>query len=248
MLLRHWLGGIRLYIPVAGALVAAEVWWWARAVYGDAAQAVIRMQSIYAWTALGLVFAALVIGPLLKIFPRLPGKGLLRDARRMLGIVAAGFATLHVGINYIGLFGLPNPLQLADSYQRAFLLGVSALVILLLLAFTSFDAVFRAMGVWWFRLHRLIYIAVLLIVMHAFMIGSRSTSVLALSILAAGAVLLLGLHSFLVVRQERPPHLQVIFVTLSVVFAAAVLNYGLTQHLGHNILLHSEDPDGHGHQ
>ena len=245
--LRYWAAGIRLYIALAGIVLAAEIWWWSYAVYGSSTQGVIRMQEIYAWTAVGLLVSALSIGPLLKIAPHLPGKQLLRDARRMLGVMAAAFAVLHAMINYVGLFGAANPLQLAPAYQRSFLLGAGALVILLLMAATSFDAAFRMMGIWWFRLHRLIYGAGLMVLMHAFMIGSHASSLLTFSTLAVATILLLGVHSFFVVRQERPPYVQVISVTLSVVFAVAILNYGLTKYLGYNILLDLHNTEQHDH-
>ncbi len=243
--LKEWTKGVRLYIALAAVLIAAEVWWWATAVYGSSNLATIRMQEVYAWLALGLMTVAVFIGPTLKLFPKLPGKGLLRDARRMLGISGAGFAALHVGIAYIALFKLPNPTTLADSYQKAFLLGAVALVILLLMAFTSFDRAFHKMGIWWFRLHRLVYVALLLALLHAFMIGSHAVGWPALITVALAAVVLLAFHVILMLRHERPGNLQVITITYAVLFAAAVLNYGLSQHLGYNILLNSHKEDTH---
>jgi DMSO/TMAO reductase YedYZ heme-binding membrane subunit len=55
------------------------------------------------------------------------------------------------------------------DYVVSLLLGVIASVILLVLAATSFDAIVRRMGPAWYRLHRSIYLAGLLVVAHAMM-------------------------------------------------------------------------------
>lgn len=104
MILRHWLAGIRLYIAVATVVIAAEVWWWATVAYGGGTVTVIRAEEAYAWLALVALIVAVLIGPALKVFPGLPGKAMLRDARRMIGIAAAVFASLHAAISYIRLF------------------------------------------------------------------------------------------------------------------------------------------------
>jgi len=248
MWFKHWLAGIRLYIGVATVLVAADVWWWAQVSFGGGTIAVVRAEEVYAWLALAILVAALVIGPLLKIEPNLPGKPLLRDARRLLGVSAAVFATLHVGISYVALFHAANPFSLASVYQKAFGLGVVALVVLLAMAFTSFDRAFMGMGIWWFRLHRLVYVALLLAVMHAFMVGSHASSAPALLFIGWVAVLLLGMHITVVARRGvQPTNWQLVTLACTALFALAIFNYGLTQHLGHNILLHWHDPGGHHH-
>jgi DMSO/TMAO reductase YedYZ heme-binding membrane subunit len=244
----HWFKGIRLYIGVATVLVAVEVWWWAQVAFGSAQLSVIRAQETYAWLALGCIILALLIGPLLKMFPGISSavRHMLRESRRMIGVAAAFFAVLHASITYLALFRAPNPLTLATLYKQSFGLGVTALIILLLLAFTSFDKAFHGMGIWWFRLHRLIYAAVFVAVMHAFMVGSHASGGLPLILLGASALVLLGLHIYLLIRAGRASNWQIITITCAVIFAAAALNYGLTQHLGHNILLHAHDP-GHNH-
>lgn len=246
--LRYWFSGIRVYIAIAIFLVTFEVWWWADAAYGRSDLAAIRAQEAYAWIALILLAAAILIGPLLKVFTGMSfgAKMMLREARRILGIGAAWFGLLHAGISYVKLFGAPNPLTLADSYQWSFLLGVSALIILLLMAFTSFDRAFRGMGVWWFRLHRLVYAAVIMAVLHAFMVGVHAASLGVLVVIGATAGLLLGLHIYSILRQGKPTRLQIITISYAVLLAAAVLNYGITQYLGYNLLLKSHRQETHG--
>lgn len=235
--LKHWLGGIRLYIAIAIAVVTAEAWWWAHVVYGSDSTGTIRLEEIYAWTAVMLLGLAVSIGPFLKLFPKFVGVKLLRDARRLLGIGAAWFGTLHAAIAFFGLFHAPNPLTLASVYRQAFLWGMVALVILLLMAFTSFDRAFKGMGIWWFRLHRLVYVAIITVLFHAFMIGYRAATLPVLITIATAVILVMGMHLYLFFKVARPRALQVVTVAYMVIFLAAVLNYGLSQHLGYNVLL-----------
>ncbi len=173
---KNWFHGIRIYVALATVLLTLEVIWWTNSVYGESGVAAIRLQEIYAWISLGLLLVTLSIGPLCKLVPKLPGKSLLRDARRMLGVSAAWFASLHVGIAYIDQFKAANPFNLPTTYQLAFALGAVALIILSAMVVTSFDGAFRKMGIWWFRLHRLVYLAILLILFHAFNIGVHATT------------------------------------------------------------------------
>lgn len=241
--LKHWFAGIRVYIAIAIVLVTFEVWWWASASYAGSDLAAIRIQQAYAWIAMALLAMALLIGPLLKVLTRLPfgAKMLLRDARRMLGIGAAWFGLLHAGISYVALFGAPNPLTLADVYQRSFLLGMAALIILLLMAFTSFDRAFVRMGKWWFRLHRLVYVVVIMAVLHAFMVGTHAIGLGVLITVGVTAGVLLGLHIYIILRDGRPTKLQVITISYAVLFTLALLNYGVSQRLGYNLLLKSHE-------
>jgi DMSO/TMAO reductase YedYZ heme-binding membrane subunit len=244
--IKKWPTGIRLYIGVATVLIAAEVWWWASVTYGGSNVRIIRAEEVYAWLALICLQIAVSIGPFLKLAPGIPGKQLFRDSRRLIGIAAAVFATLHASISYVALFHVANPFSLASVYQRSFALGVLGLLVLLLMAFTSFDRAFHGLGIWWFRLHRLVYVAALAGVMHAFMVGSHASSVWVLFAVAVTTIALLGMHIVVAIR-GRSTNLQIVTLAYMVLFAAAVFNYGLTQHLGHNLLLHWHDPGGHNH-
>lgn len=237
-----------MYVAMATLLVAIEVWWWSSVTYGGSNVSAIRAQEVYAWLSLSCLLLAVSIGPMLRLFPAIPGKGLWRDARRLIGIAAATFAVLHVGIAYIDLFQAPNPLTLADIYKKSFGLGVTALLILIAMAVTSFDRAFFGMGIWWFRLHRLVYVALLAVGLHAFMVGSHANSLGVLILLSSITLLLLIAHAIAMIRSDKPAsNLQIVTISCAVLFAAAVLNYGLTQHLGHNFFLHGKDPESHLH-
>ncbi len=138
--------------------------------------------------ALWLLLVTLVVTPLRRLKPSL---GWLIRFRRMLGLYAFFYATLHL-LTYVFLFSgydVPTAIEglrqwhvmepvwqlkivlpgmLDDAEKRKFIqVGLAAWLILLTLALTSTQAAIRAMGgFWWQGLHRLIYIAASLAVIH----------------------------------------------------------------------------------
>jgi DMSO/TMAO reductase YedYZ heme-binding membrane subunit len=106
-------------------------------------------------------------GPLYVVAPSLSGKALWTRARRALGICSAVFAGLHAHYGFNGFVGGFEGLEFWSwDYNLSLLLGMIALVILAVLALTSFDRVVAAMGRGWKRLHRLVYLAGLLTLVH----------------------------------------------------------------------------------
>jgi sulfoxide reductase heme-binding subunit YedZ len=138
--------------------------------------------------ALYLLLISLAVTPLRRLHPKL--SNLIRF-RRMLGLYAFFYATLHLA-TYVFLFsGYDVPTALAglkaghpgelftqlklvwptmwdDIRKRRFIqVGFSAWVILLALAVTSPQFMLRAMGGKnWQRLHRLVYVAAIFGVIH----------------------------------------------------------------------------------
>lgn len=232
-----WRHGVRLYIALAITLVTLEVWWWAGVAYGGSILFATRLEEVYAWLSIGLVSLAVMIGPAYHIWPRLPGKVIMYDARRLIGIGGAWFASLHVGIVYMALFKTADLFELPGAYRRSFALGIVALLILLAMAFTSFDRALRDLGIWWFRLHRLVYVALLLGLFHALTIGVHATQWPALILLTILAVLLLSMQIYLVlIRKPRPSRWQLLAIGFSAVLLIAAFDYGYSQKLGYNPL------------
>jgi sulfoxide reductase heme-binding subunit YedZ len=88
--------------------------------------------------------------------------------RRLLGLLAFAYATLHVAV-YAGLDqGLDVRAVLADVFKRRFIfVGFAAFVMMIPLAWTSTKGAVRRMGyVRWKRLHLLVYPAALCAVVH----------------------------------------------------------------------------------
>lgn len=223
----HWRGGVRLYIAIAIVAVTFQAWLWASLTYAGSNLFAIRLEEVYAWLAVGLITTAVSIGPSYKIFPKLPGKRLMADARRLFGVGGAWFASLHVGIAYISQFSSANPLSLPIKYQQGFAIGSVALLILLAMAFTSFDKALKKMGIWWFRLHRLVYIALLAILAHSFMVGVHATMQPALMLLLFGSIMLLALN--VISQRGRPSALKLATITSVVIALVVIFNYGYSQ-------------------
>jgi len=119
-------------------------------------------RSTGTWTLVGLMLT-LSITPL----RRLSGRAGLVRYRRMLGLFAFFYASLHF-MTYLWLDQFFDPAAIArDIVKRPFItMGFAAFVLLIPLAATSTSAMMRRLGRNWQRLHRLIYPIALLGVAH----------------------------------------------------------------------------------
>jgi len=116
-------------------------------------------------TALNLLTISLAITPLRRLSPRL---NWLIKFRRLLGLFAFFYATLHL-FTYIALYaGFDLNTILADVSKRRFIaIGVIAWLLLLPLAATSTNWAIRKLGgKRWNRLHKLVYLAAVCGVIH----------------------------------------------------------------------------------
>ncbi len=114
---------------------------------------------------LGMIFLILSLSctPINKIF-KLPAVGRLR---KPLGLYAALFAFLHFLTFTVWDYQLNLTLIWNEIKTKPFIIfGALALVILLILAGTSFKSLQRKMGKAWVKLHRLVYAAAILAVVH----------------------------------------------------------------------------------
>ena len=162
-------------IILSFSIVLALVLFGYEEVYGNG---IATLVTVYALLAAGFLYLTLFITPLITLFPNVPFKGLLIWARRPLGVSAAMFASTHAYIAFFdqlgGFAGLP---YLPNRYLTAIIFSGTALLILLLLAATSFDWAMRVLGKRWKQLHRFVYAASILILVHALMLGSDFISV-----------------------------------------------------------------------
>jgi sulfoxide reductase heme-binding subunit YedZ len=104
--------------------------------------------------------------------------------RRTLGLYAFGYASVHLLI-LIGLdYGLAFNLLRADLSGKPYIwVGAASLLILAALAATSFTQWKKRLGKNWKRLHRLVYLAVLLVIVHFFWARKGSLTTLSGDIL-----------------------------------------------------------------
>ena len=119
---------------------------------------------------LTLVFLSLTVAitPLRRIF----GDNSLVKFRRMLGLFAFFYGTLHL-LTYIWfdrLFNLASTVK--DVAQRPFILvGMTAFLLMVPLAITSTNKMVKRLGgKRWARLHRVVYVAAVLGVVHFWML------------------------------------------------------------------------------
>jgi sulfoxide reductase heme-binding subunit YedZ len=116
-------------------------------------------------TALNLLVISLAITPLRQLFPRFSW---LVKFRRLFGLFAFFYASIHL-IAYVGLYASFDPHAiLQDVEKRRFITaGVAAWLLLVPLALTSTTGAIRRLGgKRWNQLHKLVYIAVCLGILH----------------------------------------------------------------------------------
>ena len=145
-------------------------------------------------TALVMLLLTLALTPVQRIF-RLRVVVL----RRMTGLFAFFYASLHV-VSYIGfLLGFEVSEFYADLLKRPYITaGMGALLILVPLAATSTAKLRRKLGANWKRLHRGVYLAAILAIIHLFwQTRSDFTESLAYS------ALLFGLLGYRIVSAKR---------------------------------------------
>lgn len=115
------------------------------------------------FAAVTILILSLSATPLRTVFNwRQPSKH-----RRALGLYAFMYAFLHVSI-YIALdYGFNLNLLLADIFEKRYtLVGSIAFTLLLALAITSFNWWMRKLGKNWKRLHKSVYLAAPLVIIH----------------------------------------------------------------------------------
>ena len=130
---------------------------------------------------------------------RVTGWNPIIQLRRMLGLFAFFYATLHF-LTWSVLDWFFDLRQMgADIVKRPFItLGMATFVMLLALAVTSTQKSIRRLGRKWTQLHRLIYVAATTALFHFWL--ARKTVVLQFQVLLVAAVLLLGFLAWWTLR------------------------------------------------
>jgi sulfoxide reductase heme-binding subunit YedZ len=113
--------------------------------------------------AIALLIMALACTPLNNLF----GWRELIKRRRALGLYAFMYATIHI-IIFVDLdYGLAWSLIVQTIVQKPYIIvGVLSFLMLVPLAFTSFDIWKKRLGKNWKRLHQLVYVIAPLVVLH----------------------------------------------------------------------------------
>ena len=192
----------RFYILVSSVLLSLLAAAWLRVIIEADQLYFIRLQQIMGLAALTYWYGALMISPLTYVL----GKDRMRHitfARRAIGVSAAYFAILHLVISLWGQLGGPEELvRLPSLIQTSLAFGLVGIVVLIIMAATSFDVAVRFMTYKrWKLLHRTSYVAFILVVIHIWMIGTHLTYQTVQWVSLGALLLLAGLESYRMLRK-----------------------------------------------
>jgi sulfoxide reductase heme-binding subunit YedZ len=112
-------------------------------------------------------FKFLLISLAVTPLRRMTGWNVLIQFRRMLGLFAFFYATLHLSAYYAFDLTFSLAQLLADTAKRPFILmGMAAFLTMLPLALTSTKGSIRRLGKKWTLLHRLVYVSAVCAAIH----------------------------------------------------------------------------------
>lgn len=199
----------RFFILAFSFLLSVAVFAWLRLSIESDQLLSIRTQQAYGLISLIFWYAAMIISPLGYAI----GKHRMKHvefSRRAIGVSAFYFAFLHAATALFGQLGGFQQIQhLPDLFKWSLFGGAIALLVLAIMAVTSFDRVIKFMTFRkWKWLHRLVYTAGILVILHIWMIGTH----LAYGWAQVGGfialALLSGLEVFRVVHLANQKHLR----------------------------------------
>jgi DMSO/TMAO reductase YedYZ heme-binding membrane subunit len=169
------LKNIRFYILLISLAISFGIYIWVLQNFNSQRTQTIRLTQLYALVALAYLYITVIIGPLMYQFYSFRFKNQLLKARRAIGVSGFYFATLHASLAFFGQLGGFRGLGfLSNTYLIAIVISFIAYLILLAMALTAFDWVIARMKFKkWKLLHRFIYAAILLIVIHSLMLGTH---------------------------------------------------------------------------
>lgn len=168
------LSNSRFYVLAFSLILSVAVFAWLRMVIESDQLFYIRSQQLYGLICLIFWYVAMIISPIGHIVGKHRMKH-IEFARRAIGVSAFYFAFLHAAIALFGQLGGIGQIQyLPDLFKWSLLGGAVALVVLAMMAVTSFDKVIKFMSFRkWKWLHRLVYTAGVLVILHIWMIGTH---------------------------------------------------------------------------
>jgi len=113
------------------------------------------------------LLAFILIVPLLMKVPYL---SFLSYTRKLLGLLAFYFGAVHL---YFYWINHSMPEHLFNPNWTLFF-GLLGMIFTTVLACTSHETIKQVMGVWWFRLHKLIYIIFIFVTLHIVLLANNA--------------------------------------------------------------------------
>jgi DMSO/TMAO reductase YedYZ heme-binding membrane subunit len=190
---------IRFYLLTFSILLSLVIFLFVILNIPEGSQQITKLSQLYALIAVVYLYLALLATPLTKLFD-LPFNLKYLKARRAIGVSAFWFGLLHTLISFFGGLGGFNGLFfLNNKYLFSLAIGFVALIILSIMAFTSFDYwVAKLTFKRWKKIHRFVYVAAFLLLVHTLMLGSHFSNLSDLipQIFIIAMILLISLESF----------------------------------------------------
>ncbi|ARU29900.1 sulfoxide reductase heme-binding subunit YedZ [Cellvibrio sp. PSBB006] len=149
------------------------------------------------WT-IYFLFITLSVTPL----RRLLAWSWLMSHRRMLGLFALFYGLLHLLSYLIFILGLDFSRLVSETLKRPYItVGFPALLILVALGITSTQKMMRRLGKNWVKLHRLVYLALILAWIHV--LWQVRSSYFEAAVYGAIVAVLLGIRLFWAVKKNK---------------------------------------------
>jgi DMSO/TMAO reductase YedYZ heme-binding membrane subunit len=169
---------LRFYVLVATVLLSIFATCLLRIMISNDQAYIVWLGQFFGFAAILYWYVVLLLSPLSKLIGEHGWLSQLLFARRAFGVSVAYFALGHAVLAVWGQLGGLSQLGLLPSvFQVALWYGVIALVMLLLMAAASFDAVIRWMSFpRWKWLQRLGYGAGVLVIAHIWLIGVHTAT------------------------------------------------------------------------
>jgi sulfoxide reductase heme-binding subunit YedZ len=156
--LPHWIAISLATLPAVA--LAAEF-----ALSGPGANPIEEMTHLTGDWALRLLLLSLAVTPARRWF----GWRQIAPLRRTLGLAGFGYACLHLSIWALLDHGLDATEIIEDLSERPYVMaGMGSFSLLFTLAVTSTRSSMKRLGQRWIRLHRIVYAAAILAVLHHF--------------------------------------------------------------------------------
>ncbi len=177
--------------------LASDFLWGTRHLGADPIESLEHGTGIW---AIRFLVVTLAITPLRRI----TGANWLQKYRRRFGLVAFTYAALHL-VTYVGLdIQLHWPTLQGDFTRRPYIIvGGITFLLLLALALTSTAGWVRRLGRRWVQLHKAVYVAAVLAVVHFWM--SQKADIREPLVFALVFVVLLGYRAWTTRRSPSAP-------------------------------------------
>lgn len=177
--MNFWQKRLGVVILISSFMLSIVIFAYAVTIITDKRLQNIRIVQFYALASVIFLYVTLLISPLYSAFSSLPLRIYAITSRRALGISAFYFGLLHSLFAFFGLLnGFDGWSFLGNKYKFPVLLGLFVMLILAILASTSFSWVIRKLGRKWKYLHRLIYLASIILIFHILILGTHFHDIL----------------------------------------------------------------------